>query len=431
MREIVCCDSIAQTNVYFLKLADYLAGEKMISTTDWWEKVKLAREKDEALIAAGEIQPPPVVTGGPYTPNLSALRQEYDHIRDYNQSLFVHRKRVAAIFAERMEQYLRSLNEEEAEGFCKLFSKRAGLTEKEEDRFFPERAKKKQDAPQTGQDRVAQQDEFPDIGIASLPFDFLRRRPDEPLRRDVGSSGRYCAGKEGGGRNKLHARNGRCGVDQDEIMEAFKKGLSDPDIIICQIDCEPLFQKAEKEGFFADTNPHGELLSLVAGRVLANRISQEDWNAWERFHSMEYFMKRIVCFDEIARTNIYFLKLADYLAAEKTIPTPDKEKEWELAKKKDQALAASGVKERPVVIVNRYVPPNERAWWQKYGPIENWNIWAGKHRHEVAWIFAERLGQYLRSLKKEDAEAFRKLFTERAKLSKEEESLFFPQKGGK
>ena len=221
---------------------------------------------------------------------------------------------------------------------------------------------------------------------------------------------------------------GSCRAEQDDIMASFEKALVKPDIIICQTSCEPLFQKATKGGFFTDANLRDGVLVLVAERVLADRIRQEDRDARERFHSIEYFMKQIVSCDAIAQTNIYFLKLADYFAAEKTIPTPDKEKEWEIAKKKDQALAASGVKDRPVVIVNRYVPPNERAWCRKYGPITNWNIQVGQHRRELARIFAERLGQYLRSLKKEDAEAFRKLFTARAKLSKEEESLFFPGK---
>ena len=422
MKRIVNCDAIAETNVYLLKLSDYLADENMISTPDWWERVNLAREKDEALIAEGRIQRPPIITGSPNTPNLSALRQEYRRIRDYNRSLFWHRLHVADIFAERMGQYLRSLGEEEADAFCKLFSNRAGLSAEEEVRFFPEGVRKNQRTQAAEQDRGGQRGEFFDIDLSASPFDFLRRRPD-----NVDDSDQYSADKGEDRKNEALGENECYHADQGDIMDAFKRALSNPDIVICQIDCEPLFKKAEKERLLANTNVCNTLLLQTADRVLGNRISQEDSVAWERFKSIEYFMKRIVNCDAIAETNVYLLKLSDYLADEKTIPTPNKEEELELAKKKDQALADSGVVERLPVIVGRYVPPNMRAWQRKYCPIENWNILVGEHRQHVAGIFSERMAQYLRSLKKEDAEAFRRLFTERAGLSKEEENLFFPK----
>ncbi|MBQ7188865.1 MAG: hypothetical protein IJR99_05555 [Kiritimatiellae bacterium] len=223
-------------------------------------------------------------------------------------------------------------------------------------------------------------------------------------------------------------RDNTCLVDQrDDIMDAFSKALSDSDIIECQRAAVPLFDRAAKEGYFANTQAPDALLTLVADHVLNKRIQSEDPKSWERFNSMEYFMLNIEYCKVIAQTNSIFLKLADYLAAETMIPTTNWTEKVKLAREQDEALIASGVIKRPPIIIGYPSTPNLRALREKYDRIKSWNGKLNNHRLRVASIFSERMTQYLRSLKKEDAEAFRKLFTERAGLSKEEESLFFPK----
>jgi len=63
---------------------------------------------------------------------------------------------------------------------------------------------------------------------------------------------------------------GSCRAEQDDITASFEKALVEPDIIICQTSCEPLFQKATKGGFFTDANLRDGVLVLVAERVLAD-----------------------------------------------------------------------------------------------------------------------------------------------------------------
>ena len=222
---------------------------------------------------------------------------------------------------------------------------------------------------------------------------------------------------------------GFCRAEQDDMVTAFEKALADPDIIICEEMATPLFRQADKEGYFANTCKPNELLTRIADQVLDKRISIGAPMAWERFNSMESFMREIVCCDAIAQTNVYFLKLADYLASENLISKTNQLEEITFARKQDKALVDSGAIKLPPIIIGMYPrTPNLRALYNKYRRIDRWNHTAKNHRYHVAGIFSAPISRYLRSLKKEDAEAFRKLFIERAKLSKEEESLFFPEK---
>lgn len=222
-----------------------------------------------------------------------------------------------------------------------------------------------------------------------------------------------------------------CRAEEDDIMADFEKALSDPDISVCWDASQPLWGRADKEGYFADTYRPNALLTLVADRILDKRIISEDSTKdRKRLDSMENFMRQTVYCDVIARTNGYFLKLADYLAAETVIPTNSLLEEVQLARDKDKALVDSGaIKLKPIFVAHHPRTPNLRAFFEKYYRILRWNSYVKTHRKIVADTFSGRMGQYLRSLKKEEAEAFRKLFTERAGLSKEEESLFFPREG--
>ncbi|MBQ7191126.1 MAG: hypothetical protein IJR99_17115 [Kiritimatiellae bacterium] len=219
-----------------------------------------------------------------------------------------------------------------------------------------------------------------------------------------------------------------CLVDQrDEIMDAFSKALSDPDIIVCQTNLAPVFQKADFEGYFSDAKKRNEVITIVASQILEKRISLDNSMTWTRFNRMESLMWRIAQYDVIVQTNSIFLKLEDYLAAETMIPTTNWTEKVKLAREQDEALIASGAIRRPPIIIGYPSTPNLRALREKYDRIKSWNGKLNNHRLRVAGIFSERMTQYLRSLKKEDAEAFRRLFTERAGLSKEEEVIFFPK----
>ena len=139
MRQFNSCDAVAQTNTYFLKLADYLSRECPISQEGWVEEIKTARRKDRELIAAGAIERPLVTMGQPRTPNLVAVRVKYERIKKWNDAVLCHRKRVAAIFAGPIARYLRLLTTEEISEFQKRFIERAALSSAEETLFFPEK----------------------------------------------------------------------------------------------------------------------------------------------------------------------------------------------------------------------------------------------------------------------------------------------------
>ena len=106
-------------------------------------------------------------------------------------------------------------------------------------------------------------------------------------------------------------------------------------------------------------------MTLLVDRVLDKRIDIEYRMAEKRFQSMQYFMRQIAVFEAVARTNVCFLKLADYLAAENVI-TVNWEERVKIAKEKDDALIAAGVLERPIVIIGTYPrTPNLRALWDE------------------------------------------------------------------
>ena len=217
-------------------------------------------------------------------------------------------------------------------------------------------------------------------------------------------------------------------LDPDQRVNDFRKALSESDILACRDSVAPLWEKACRDGYFRDAKKFDTVGGMVANRILDARIDREDPELLRRFESMEYFFRQIVYCDVIAQTNIYFRKLADYLADESVISLTNQAEETELARKKDQALIESGAIERPFVIIGRAHTPNLVALRIKHDRIKSWNGKLNNHRLRVASIFSERMTQYLQSLKKEDAEAFRKLFTERAGLSKTEESIFFPKR---
>ena len=72
-RRCDCGGPLQRTNVYFLKLADYMADERAIPVEGLVAEIKEARQRDEAFIASGTIEAPVVYTAYPRMPNLLAL----------------------------------------------------------------------------------------------------------------------------------------------------------------------------------------------------------------------------------------------------------------------------------------------------------------------------------------------------------------------
>ncbi|MBO4286766.1 MAG: hypothetical protein J5985_01190 [Kiritimatiellae bacterium] len=227
---------------------------------------------------------------------------------------------------------------------------------------------------------------------------------------------------------------GSCLAVSDDLMRAFDKALSDPDISVCWDAAAPLWGRAQMEGFFANYKEPSNLLTLLVDRVLEKRIDIEDADRMveKRFQSMQYFMDQIAFFEAVARTNVCFLKLADYLATENVIPLTNWTERAKLAREKDEALIAAGVIKRPIVIIGTYPrTPNRRALWDERDRITHCNNRVIYHRSRVADIFAKRMEEYLHSLNEEEAEAFCKRFIKRAGLTEAEEDLFFPERAKK
>ena len=76
---------------------------------------------------------------------------------------------------------------------------------------------------------------------------------------------------------------GRCLAVSDDLLRAFDKALSDPDISVCWDAAAPLWGRAQGEGFFAKNKEPSNLLSLMIDRVLDKRIDIEDREVFCRF----------------------------------------------------------------------------------------------------------------------------------------------------
>ena len=220
-------------------------------------------------------------------------------------------------------------------------------------------------------------------------------------------------------------------VDPDEQINAFRKALSEADILRCREAVSALFEKACRDGSLRDVKKFDTIRTMVAHRVLDTRIDREDTEPSRRFESMEYFMHQFKSCGAIAQTNVYFIKLADYLSGEQPISLEGRMEEIETARRKDQALIAAGAIERPLIIVGRPRTPNLVAARIRYERIKKWNDTVQHHRRRVASMFAKPIAQYLHSLNPEEAEAFCGRFIKRAGLTEEEEDLLFPERAKK
>ena len=215
-------------------------------------------------------------------------------------------------------------------------------------------------------------------------------------------------------------------ADGNELLAAFRDAVASRDVLECQQALKPLFDKAVSDGSFNDAKMRDTVLLMVADHLSQLRIKYCDDAPDARFHAMENLMWYAVGCDQIAQTNEYFLKLADYLADEREISVDGRAEEIKEARQKDEALIASGAIAAPIVYTAYPRTPNLLALWRKYDSIDRWNSAVKKHRNAVAFCFAKPMSRYLATMKDaEDRSAFRCLFTERARLSPKEEERFF------
>lgn len=215
-------------------------------------------------------------------------------------------------------------------------------------------------------------------------------------------------------------------ADGNELLAAFRDAVASRDVLECQQALKPLFDKAVTDGSFNDAKTRDTVLLMVADHLSQLRIKYCDDAPSARFHAMENLMWYAVGCDQIAQTNVYFLKLADYLADEREISVDGRAEEIKEARQKDEALIASGAIAAPIVYTAYPRTPNLLALRRKYDSIDRWNSAVKKHRNAVAFCFAKPMSRYLAAMKDaEDRSAFRCLFTERARLSPKEEGRFF------
>ena len=222
-------------------------------------------------------------------------------------------------------------------------------------------------------------------------------------------------------------------ADGNELLATFKDAVASRDVLECQQALKPLFDKTVTDGSFNDAKMRDTVLLMVADHLSQLRIKYCDDAPVARFHAMENLMWYVVGCDQIAQTNVYFLKLADYLADEREISVDGRAEEIKKARQKDEALIASGAIAAPIVYTAYPRTPNLLALRQKYDRIDRWNSAVKKHRNAVAFCFAKPLSRYLATMKDaEDRSGFCRLFSERARLSPKEEDRFFgavPKRG--
>lgn len=215
-------------------------------------------------------------------------------------------------------------------------------------------------------------------------------------------------------------------ADGNELLAAFRDAVASRDVLEYQQALKPLFDKAVTDGSFNDAKMRDTVLLMVADHLPQLRIKYCDEAPVARFHAMENLMWYVVGCDQIAQTNVYFLKLADYLADVREISVDGRASEIKEAREKDRALIASGAIAAPIIYTAYPRTPNLLALRQKYDSIDRWNSAVKKHRNAVAFCFSRLMSRYLASMKDtEAATRFRRHFSERARLSSKEEERFF------
>ena len=219
---------------------------------------------------------------------------------------------------------------------------------------------------------------------------------------------------------------GACLADGDMPLAAFREAMASHDVLECQRALKPLFDKAVTDGSFNDVKTRDTVLFMLANRLLHLRIRYEDDAISARFNAMENLMWYAAGCNEIVQTNVYFLKLADYLSDVREISVDGRAAEIKEAREKDKDLISSGTIAAPIIYTSYPRTPNLLALRQKYDSIDKWNSAVKKHRNAVAACFRRPLSRYLSTLKDEEERSqFRRHFATRARLTSKEHRSFF------
>ena len=217
-----------------------------------------------------------------------------------------------------------------------------------------------------------------------------------------------------------------CLADGNVPLTAFREALASHDVLECHRALKPLFDKVVTDGSFNDAKTRGTVLSMVADRLLLLRIRYGDDAIGARFNAMENLMRYAAGCNEIAQTNVYFLKLADYLSDVREISVDGRAIEIKEAREKDKDLISSGTIAAPIIYTSYPRTPNLLALRRKYDSIDKWNNAVKNHRHAVAVCFRRPMSRYLSTLKDEEERSqFRRRFATRARLTSKECRSFF------
>ena len=117
-------------------LANHLRVAAYIPSNAFDGKMAEAKEQDERLIAEGKITRPPCHFGYPNTPNMARVQREKWAAEDWNMNLKSYRLALLKKYAPILAVYLQERSEEERMQFRRLFTTRARLSPKEDERFF-------------------------------------------------------------------------------------------------------------------------------------------------------------------------------------------------------------------------------------------------------------------------------------------------------
>ncbi len=217
-----------------------------------------------------------------------------------------------------------------------------------------------------------------------------------------------------------------CLADGIVPLTAFREAMASHDVLECQRALKPLFDKAVTDGSFNDAKTRDTVLSMVADRLLYLRIRYDDDAIGARFNAMENLMRYAAGCNEIAQTNVYFLKLADYLSDVREISVDGRAVEIKEAREKDKDLISSGTIAAPIIYTSYPRTPNLLALRRKYDSIDKWNNAVKNHRNAVAVCFRRPMSRYLSTLKDEEERSqFRRRFANRARLTSKECRSFF------
>ena len=139
-KALSACDGNCCTGVLW-SVAEYLAFIEPVKTNAFIQEALEAIKKDDALIHAGKITPPPVLMGRLRTPNVMAVSNRHRQIRKWNIAVEECRRDLLTIASRSLKDCAKTLGEK-ADAFRSEFISRARLTPDETCFFLRELSRK-------------------------------------------------------------------------------------------------------------------------------------------------------------------------------------------------------------------------------------------------------------------------------------------------